>query len=132
MQSYSGSSQRILVVDDHPFISELLSQAFRQQGYDMRTAYSAELALKLIENWQPDLAILDVHLSKMNGIDLAFRIREIHPDCKLLLFSGLSSDDPLIARAQESGLRCAYLSKPAHPDILLTTVRQLLKPSSLF
>lgn len=130
MQSYhEASKQKVLIVDDDPFISETMSMVFRQHGFDTRIAYSAELALKLVQNWRPELAILDVHLSKMNGVDLATRIRDEYPLCKILLFSGVPANDPLIEEAEQLGLNCAYLRKPAHPETLVTTARELLHPS---
>ena len=129
MQSYGFAKRRILVVDDDAFIAECTSAVFLREGYETKTAYSAELAIHLIRNWSPELAILDVHLAKMSGVDLAMRIEDDHPDCKFLLFSGAPSSDLLIERAEELGLKCAYLRKPAPPETLLATAHELLKPS---
>ena len=50
--------------------------------------YSAEGAIDILSTWQPEVAILDVVLPRMNGIDLAIVVRENYPQCQVLLFSG--------------------------------------------
>ena len=59
---------RALFVDDEKIIADTLSKIFLDQGhYETRIAYSAEDALDLIADWQPELAILDVVLPKTHG-----------------------------------------------------------------
>ena len=62
---------RVLIVDDERTIADTLVLIFSANGYETRASYSAEQALEIIADWLPDLAILDVVLPKMNGVDLA-------------------------------------------------------------
>ena len=66
---------RVLNVDDERTITDTLALIFTGNGYDARKAYSAEQAVDFIAEWRPDLAILDVVLPVMNGIDLATLLR---------------------------------------------------------
>ena len=68
-------SSRILIVDDERVIADSLAAIFENQGYAARAAYSAEQALEIVAQWSPRLAILDVILPGMSGIDLAILIK---------------------------------------------------------
>jgi DNA-binding response OmpR family regulator len=96
---------------------------FSQKGYDTRAAYSAEQALEIIAEWPPDLAILDVVLSKMHGIDLAIFLTQKWPNCRIVLFSGQALTSDLLAEAEKKGYTFAILAKPIHPDLLSDRVR---------
>ena len=61
--------------DDEKTTSETLTAIFRNRGYQARAAHSAEEAIDVIAEWQPDLALLDVNLPGMNGVDLAMVLR---------------------------------------------------------
>ena len=78
-------SSRILIVDDERVIADSLAAIFERQGYRARAAYSAEEALQIIAQWPPRLAILDVVLPGMNGIDLALLIKSGYPDIAVML-----------------------------------------------
>jgi CheY-like chemotaxis protein len=80
--------------------------------------------------WEPDLTILDVGLPKMNGIDLAIALKSIHPDCRVLLFSGYPNTADLLAQAQADGHVFEVLAKPVHPTIMLDRAAHLLPPTS--
>ena len=86
--SSSFEPKRVLFVDDERLIADTLAIIFSSQGYETRAVYSAEQALELISDWLPNLAIIDVRLPGMNGIDLAIRLRAEYPDCIVSLFSG--------------------------------------------
>jgi DNA-binding response OmpR family regulator len=66
---------KVLIVDDEKNIGESLAAIFTSRGYESKTAVSAEQAVEIIAGWEPDLAILDVGLPKMNGIDLAIALK---------------------------------------------------------
>jgi DNA-binding response OmpR family regulator len=80
-----GCRNKILIVDDERTIADTLAVIFSQSGYETRAAYSSEQALEIIAEWLPDLAIIDVVLPLMNGIDLAILLRAQCPTCRLLL-----------------------------------------------
>ena len=116
---------KILIVDDERVLAETLAIIFTNAGYDARAASSAERALELIADWCPDLAILDVVLPKMNGIDLAILLRANHPNCRIALFSGQLVTSDLLAEANASGHNFEIVVKPVHPAVLLSLASQL-------
>lgn len=121
-----GAGHRILVVDDEPPITETLSAIFSHSGFTVRTAGSAEEAIEVMAAWEPDLAILDVMLPRMNGIELALVVRDNHPRCRLVLFSGNIGTQALAEEAAKKGNFFEILSKPVHPLFMLDYVASLL------
>ena len=75
-------AERILVVDDEIQITRVLRAALSAQRYDVRTANDPEEALRLFEEWNPDLIVTDLMMPGMTGIDLcrAIRRKSPHPD----------------------------------------------------
>ena len=116
---------RILVVDDERVITDTLALIFSNEGYQARGAYSAEEALELIPHWLPQLALLDIRLPRMNGIDLAILLRAEYPDTRLLLFSGQTASAELLDQARLKGHTFEILLKPIHPGELLATAARL-------
>jgi DNA-binding response OmpR family regulator len=117
---------RILIVDDEPSIADSLAVIFSTQMYAAKAAYSAEQAIDIIAEWQPDLAILDVMLPQMNGIDLAIVLQTNHPCCRILLFSGQPDSSLLAEHASKKGYIFNIVAKPVHPSFLLEMAATLL------
>jgi len=122
----SIENSKILFVDDEETVANTLTLIFSQRGYDTRAAYSAEQALEIIAEWPPDLAILDVVLPKMHGIDLAIVLTQKLPSCRILLFSGQALTDDLLAEVEKKGYTFAILAKPIHPFLLLDRAVEVL------
>lgn len=125
MPGVSGG-RKILIIDDEATIADTLALIFASSGYQSRTAYSAEQALQVLEEWRPDLAIIDVVLPGMNGIELAIFLRASYPDCQFLLFSGQPGTSGLLEDAKKKGHLFEILAKPLHPSYMLSTVSGML------
>jgi DNA-binding NtrC family response regulator len=119
---------RILIVEDEKVIADTLGQILANQGYAIQTVASAEDALELLSDWQPDVAILDVILPKMNGIDLAILLKKQLPDCQSLLFSGQPTVETLVAKAKSEEHEFDVLAKPVHPSVMLSAISTLIGP----
>ena len=122
----AASGSRVLVVDDERAVADSLGAIFRMHGYEARATYSAEDALQIAVGWQPDLAVLDVMLPGMTGIELAVLLKQNHPTCQTLLFSGSARTGPLLEEAEKDGHSFEILAKPVHPQHLLDMVKTLL------
>jgi DNA-binding response OmpR family regulator len=123
-----GMKPKVLVVDDETNIRNSLAAIFTSRGYESKTAFSAEQAVEIIAGWEPDLAIVDVGLPKMNGIDLAIALKNGHPTCRVLLFSGQPNTADLLAQAEANGHLFEIVAKPAHPTVMLNRAAHLLSP----
>lgn len=121
-----AAGSRILVVDDERPVADTLATVFRKHGYEVQTAYSAEGAIELMAEWRPDVAIVDVMLPGMSGIDLAIVLKHDFPLCPVLLFSGSAHTGELLDEAAERGHNFEILAKPIHPQQILESVSILL------
>jgi DNA-binding NtrC family response regulator len=119
-------NHRVLIVDDEHAISDSLAQIFVLRGYSVKTAYSAEQAIEIVSTWEPSLAILDVVLPKMSGIDLAILLQEHYPFCHVLLVSGQLVTSELADEAAQKGHSFDILAKPVPLPDLLETAAALL------
>jgi DNA-binding response OmpR family regulator len=117
------TAKRVLIVDDEPVIADTLVIILSRAGYHARSAYTAEEALELVPVWHPDLAIIDVILPRMNGVELCIQIKAESPDCRVALFTGASAASDLLAAAPNS---FEVLVKPIHPREILAHVSRLL------
>ena len=118
--------KRILIVDDEVVIADSLEKVFAINGYDSRAAYSVEGAIQAVSEWAPHLAIIDVRLKELNGVEFAVQLREQFPSCEVALFTGLSDLTNLLETARDAGHSFDVIPKPISPrDILDIVARKL-------
>jgi two-component system response regulator NreC len=110
---------KVLLVDDHPVLRNGLRQAMAQRpdltvvGEASTGASALEQAAKLT----PDLIVLDVHLSDMNGIETARKILGVLPSAKILIFSG-DVARPLVDSALQAGAHGYVCKRNAVEDVM--------------
>ena len=119
----TGQRDKVLIVDDDRTVAETTVLVFIKEGYWARAAYSGEEALALVRDWQPSVAILDVHLPKLDGIALARLMRLACPDCRVMLISAENIPEHLFAGIPDD---MPFITKPVPPAELLAFVDQLL------
>lgn len=118
------SSARIVVADDDRLILATLVSGLEQAGYEVRQAQDGIEAVRLILEWQPDLALLDVRMPGLNGVEAA---RQIQAEMELpLVFLSAYSDDEFVRTAMDEGA-FAYLVKPLDIVQILPTVAAALR-----
>jgi DNA-binding response OmpR family regulator len=118
---------KILVVDDDPNLLMLLSDLLQLQGYEVETAGSGYLALTMLKTMIPDLLISDVAMPGLDGYGLVEQLRN-HPrfaQMPILFVSALCSGADRHAGLSQGA--DAYLCKPFEPEVLISTVEQLLR-----
>lgn len=119
---------RILVVDDNVMVRESYTELLRHRGYDVMQAGDGEEALQVIRGSSIDLAIIDVMMPTMGGLELRQVLQDKAPGIATILVTGqpdkveeLVDDDPDF----QTG-RVAMLYKPVHPVMLLAEVDKRL------
>lgn len=122
----SARSRKILIVEDEASIADTLAVILGTRGYEVQVAYAAEKGIEVIAEWKPDLAIVDVMLPRMNGIDFSIILKDNYPDCSLMLFSGQPDTSALLEEALKKGHNFEVHAKPLHPTYVLSTVESLL------
>ncbi|MEV4108718.1 response regulator transcription factor [Nonomuraea sp. NPDC049695] len=122
-----GSSVNILVVDDEPPLTELLSLVMRQESWDVRGAHNGSEAIRAARRFRPDVIVLDVMLPDTNGIQLLSRLRAVLPGVPILFLTALDSLQDRLA-----GLRAGaddYVTKPFSLEEVVIRLRGLLRRS---
>jgi two-component system, OmpR family, KDP operon response regulator KdpE len=117
-------AERILVVDDEIQITRVLRASLSAQRYDVRTANDPEEALRIFEEWNPDLIITDLMMPGMTGIDLSRAIRrKTHTP---ILVLSVRDQEHAKVEALDAGAD-DYVTKPFSIQELLARVRAHLR-----
>ena len=118
---------RVLIADDHPVVREginrLLSTAEDIAVVGM--ASTAEACIEEVLTQQPDLLLLDMAMPDMDGLEVIARLRESHPNVRVLVFSGYA-DDAFVFGALDAGA-AGYLLKEEMPGQITHAVRAALR-----
>jgi PAS domain S-box-containing protein len=111
-------ARRILVIDDNQDAAESLSLLLRLTGQDVQTAYDGPTALDAARALPPDVVLCDIGLPRMNGLEVARRLRQDLglTDALLIALTGYGMDEDK-CRSQEAGFN-AHLVKPVDLDAL--------------
>jgi DNA-binding response OmpR family regulator len=95
----SNALPRVLVVDDEANHARVISIGLRVEGFEVETAVDAEEALSRLGAAPFELAIVDLMMPGINGIQLARLIRERHPETRVVLMSAYHLSERQIVRA---------------------------------
>ena len=113
-----------ICVDDEPLVLQLTLSLFRDlPGFQEVEGFAGPLeALDWLENHTPDIALLDIDMPGMNGLELARRIRDMHPDTAVIFLTGYSEYALDAFQLHASG----YLMKPINREKLASEVEYAL------
>lgn len=118
--------KHILVVDDEIGALTLIGIMLERGGFEVQKARDAKTALSVLEDYTPDLIILDVMMPGMNGIDLCQALRQQDKTRKTpVLILSARGDAESIIRGIEAGAN-DYLPKPILHHDLVSKVRSML------
>ena len=123
MEQQAIGKGKILVVDDETTMLETLSSFFGSRGYQLMTAASAEAALKLLDQEQPSLALIDIKLPGLNGIELLKLVKRDHPSTKTFIITAYDEENK---RAVEQIGADAFFAKPIGLEALKKKVIEVL------
>jgi len=102
--------KKILVVDDELLLRNVLFDFLTQQQYEVLLAPDAEKAYELLRDVKPDLALVDIQMPKVNGIELTLKLKEMYPDLIIIIMTGYPSLDTAV-NAMKNGAS-EYIIKP--------------------
>jgi len=119
----------VLIVDDEEGIRETLSGIFQDEGYNVITAGSGEEALKILKEQSPDLVLLDVWLSGIDGIETLQEIKKTNPELPVVIISGHGNIE-LAVKATRVGAY-DFLEKPLSLERVLLVARRALEKRTL-
>jgi len=101
---------KLLIVDDEIDITEFAKSFFTKRGIDVLTASGGAEALKIIDQDQPDLVLLDVQMEEINGIEVLKRLRDRKNNIRVIMVTG-TEDESVINEAKRLGVK-GYVHKP--------------------
>jgi sigma-B regulation protein RsbU (phosphoserine phosphatase) len=125
----TGTSQRVLVVDDDEPLARVMARVLRSRGFECDMALTAADARRLVEGQEYALALLDVKLPDESGYGLLEEIRAVRPDTAIVMVSGV--DDPELGKASLEHGAYAYHVKPVGATQLYLLVVNNLRRRSL-
>jgi DNA-binding response OmpR family regulator len=114
-------AKRVLVVDDDPELHELIGFALKQEGYDVLDAHDAYEGLEIIQKQPVDLALLDVMMPKLDGLEMLSRLREHNKSLRVIIMTALQTPETAVSALRDQA--CDFLAKPFDVQELLSVVR---------
>lgn len=110
----------ILLVDDDEVLRERLAQAMRTRGYEVRTAGNAEDALREVAKDSPEMAVLDLRMPGVSGLELLKELKAQDPATRVLMLTGYGSIATAVEAVRQGAV--GYLPKPADADEILAAL----------
>jgi DNA-binding NtrC family response regulator len=119
-----ATKANLLIVDDELIVRDSLSKWFREEGYAVTVAESAQEALQRMAAQHFDLALVDIKMPGTDGVDLQRRMHEIDPEMLVIMMTGYASVETAVAALKNGAYD--YVSKPFDPEEMAHTVRNAL------
>jgi DNA-binding response OmpR family regulator len=123
----NGDKLKVLVIEDEPLLSEMITKSLKLEGYQVESAVTGEDGLKKVRELNPDLVLLDVLLPKIDGWEVLTRLRDDSKtrDLPIIMLTALADE-----RSKVQGLRGGaddYVTKPFSALELMARVEAILK-----
>jgi len=116
---------RILIVDDELVVRDSLGKWFTSEGYTARPVAGGREALETIQQMDFDIALLDIKMPGMDGMELQARLHEADPDLLVVIMTGYASVDTAVQALKRGAYD--YITKPVDPDELSHLVEKALE-----
>lgn len=116
---------KLLIVDDEVEICDFLKSFFEERSYDVKSATSGEAALKVVEEFNPKVILLDIKMPGIDGVEVLKRVKSKHPKIKVIMVTALETRDKI-----EECLRLGadnYITKPLSLEYLENDVREKIE-----
>jgi two-component system, OmpR family, alkaline phosphatase synthesis response regulator PhoP len=123
----NSKGHTILIVDDEPDILEFLSYNIRKEGYKVYVASNGQEALRIVQQINPSLILLDVMMPVMDGVETCQIIRkDLNLNQPIIAFLTARTEDYAQIAGFEAGAD-DYINKPIRPRLLLSKIESLLR-----
>lgn len=118
------SAFSVCLLDDDPSILKGLTRLFSSAELQLQTFNDPNNFLCYARKHRPDVALVDVCMPQMSGLEVQSQLREISPSTRVIIFTG--KEDPLVRSTALNAGASAFLTKPFNDEELLTSVRLAL------
>jgi DNA-binding NtrC family response regulator len=116
---------KILIVDDELVVRDSLGKWFTSEGYTARPTGSAREALEAIQQMEFDIALIDIKMPGMDGMELQSRLHEADPELTVVIMTGYASVETAVQALKHGAYD--YITKPVDPDELSHLVANALE-----
>jgi len=117
---------RVLLVDDEEELVSTLAERLAMRGITASWVTGYRAALDIVEHEPFDIALLDVRLPEMNGLELKRLLEVKRPGMKFIFLTGHGSEEDFKACSAESG-RDYYLIKPVQIEVLMAKLNEIFQ-----
>jgi len=121
---------KVLLVDDEHELVSTLAERLSLRGIEADWAISGEEAIRLAEKKSYDVAVLDVKIPRISGLELKRKLHSKRPDLKFIFMTGHGSEEDFRTCSAETADGC-YLVKPANIEDLIQKMSELMKRSEV-
>jgi len=121
--------KRVLVIDDEPAMTDWLKAVLEHGGYEVRTALIGARGEEIFRSWRPDVAVTDMVLPDVDGIDLLHRFKESQPETEVVVISGHGTISKAVSAIKAGA--SYFLEKPIDSDSLLTLLEKAMERKDL-
>jgi len=123
------SGEIILIVDDEESVRNSLAGVMRDEGYEVVSAVSGKEGIGLLHETQPSLALLDINMPEMDGIETLRRFKEMRPDMPVIMVTGHGTIETAVKTTKMGAYD--FIMKPPEMEPLLLVVKHGLEESRL-
>ena len=116
------------LLDDDPSVLKGMARLFSSADFHLQTFSEPKSFLQYAQIHRPDVALLDVCMPQMSGLEVQSQLRKISPSTRVIVFTG--KDDQLVRTTALNAGASAFLTKPFDDEELLTAVRLALAPTT--
>jgi DNA-binding NtrC family response regulator len=120
---------QLLLVEDDNAMREMLESLFRQEGYLVSEASSANAALELVRQTDFDVVLSDIKMPGKSGLELVGELRQLRPDTPVVLMTAFGSIDTAVDAMRAGAF--GYTTKPFQPEEVIRTVKRALDRRSI-
>ena len=125
----TSTAHKLLVVDDDAAMRQMLASLFRERGYPVREAASADEALERTRETEFDAVLSDIKMPGKTGIEMVGELRRIRPATPVVLMTAFGSIDSAVEAMRAGAFD--YITKPFEPEAVLLTVERALERRAL-
>jgi DNA-binding NtrC family response regulator len=112
MENAFEKQPSIFVVDDEEEIAKMFAVVLQMNLFNAVPFFDPHEALAAAKQRPPDYLLMDVIMPEMDGVQLAKAVKDIAPECKVLIFSGQEASEKLIEKANEKGYNFTLVLSP--------------------
>jgi len=113
---------KVLLIDDEETLIEYLSKRLLREGFTVKASFSGEEAVEVANNDDFDVAVVDLKMPGMDGVETQKKLKQIQPFLQSIVLTGHGTLDSALESGKQDAFRC--LLKPIEYDNLVETIRE--------